>query len=53
MTTNAEAFAVAAHSSQLYGGGAYHIHLAALVRVLNDFGYVGAYEAAGCLAMST
>lgn len=49
MSTDAEAFAVAAHGDQRYGGGPYHIHLAAVVRVLNNFGYVGAYEAAGWL----
>lgn len=49
MSTDAEAYAVAAHGEQRYGGGPYHIHLAAVVRVLNDFGYVGAYEAAGWL----
>ncbi len=47
--TDAEAFAIAAHGDQLYGGAPYHTHLAAVVRVLHDFGYVGAYEAAGWL----
>jgi len=49
MTTEAEAFAIAAHGDQLYDGEPYRVHLAAVVRVLNDFGYVGAYEAAGWL----
>ena len=49
MTIEAETFAVAAHGDQLYGGEPYRVHLAAVVRVLHDFGYVGAYEAAGWL----
>ncbi|MBI0533902.1 HD domain-containing protein [Sphingomonas sp. TX0522] len=49
MSTNAEAFAIAAHGDQRYDGDPYRVHLAAVVRVLNDFGYVGAYEAAGWL----
>lgn len=49
MSADAEAFAIAAHGDQRYGGGPYRTHLAAVVRVLNDFGYVGAYEVAGWL----
>lgn len=49
MTSEAEAFAVAAHGGQLYGGRPYREHLAAVVGVLHDFGFVGAYEAAGWL----
>lgn len=49
MSAEAEDFAIAAHGDQRYGDAPYRTHLAAVVRVLNDFGYVGAYEVAGWL----
>ena len=49
MATPAEAFAVAAHGDQRYAGGPYRDHLAAVVRVLREYGYDGPYEAAGWL----
>ncbi len=46
---DARAFAVAAHGDQRYGGEPYETHLAAVVRVLGDFGYGEAYRQAGWL----
>ena len=36
---DARSFAIAAHAGQLYGGKPYESHLAAVVQVLDDFGF--------------
>jgi (p)ppGpp synthase/HD superfamily hydrolase len=45
----AKALAIDAHGDQLYGNEPYRTHLAAVVEILNDFGYSGSYMAAGWL----
>ena len=47
--TDARSFAIAAHRDQRYGGAPYETHLAAVVRVLDDFGYGAAHQDAGWL----
>lgn len=45
----AQVFAIRAHGDQKYGSGLYCDHLQAVVHILADFGYHGAYENAGWL----
>lgn len=47
--TDARSFAIAAHRDQRYGDEPYETHLAAVVRVLEDFGYGETHRAAGWL----
>lgn len=47
--TDARYFAATAHMGQKYGDAPYTDHLEAVVRVLADFGYGGAYADAGWL----
>jgi len=46
---DARDFAIEAHGQQRYGDAPYDAHLAAVVQILSEFGYGGAYEAAGWL----
>ena len=46
---DARSFAIAAHAGQLYGGKPYETHLAAVVQVLDDFGFDEPYRQAAWL----
>jgi guanosine-3',5'-bis(diphosphate) 3'-pyrophosphohydrolase len=47
--TRARAFAIAAHGEQRYGSEPYVVHLSAVRRVLQDFGYDGDFALAAWL----